>query len=128
MLRERPVAFYERLLKWLVTYHDEMGRAGFLPIWRAYTTKEKAILMELSWMGLLKAERFIKADVCADCLAVAASIPRPPDAKGGAACDRDFFTAAPKLEACNITGDGWGGPPSFRLKARCPWTKNDDEA
>ena len=46
---------------------------------------------------------------------------------GGPRCDRDYFTGAPRVEACNVTGDGWGGPPSKRLKMRCPITKNDDE-
>ena len=32
-----------RLRRWLVTPHDEMHRAGFLPMWRAYTAKEKVI-------------------------------------------------------------------------------------
>jgi hypothetical protein len=112
----------------LTTPHDDMGRAGFLPIWRAYTTKEKAILIELMWMSLFRAERFIPTDVCRECLGIAASLPRPPDAKAGASCDRDYFSAAPRLEPCNVTGDGWGGPPSKRLKAKCPITKNDDEA
>ena len=102
-----------------------MGRAGFLPIWRAYTTKEKAILLELVWMSLLRAERFVSVDVCAECLPTAVSFPKPPDAVG-ASCDRDYFNGAPRVEACNVTGDGWGGPPSKRLKARCPITKNDD--
>ena len=127
-LRGRSAAFYARLLLWLTTPHDDMGRAGFLPIWRAYTTKEKAILIELMWMSLFRAERFIPTDVCRECLAIAASLPRPPDAKAGASCDRDYFSAAPRLEPCNVTGDGWGGPPSQRLKAKCPITKNDDEA
>ena len=127
-LRGRSAAFYARLLLWLTTPHDDMGRAGFLPIWRAYTTKEKAILIELMWMSLFRAERFIPTDVCRECLAIAASLPRPPDAKAGASCDRDYFSAAPRLEPCNVTGDGWGGPPSKRLKAKCPITKNDDEA
>ena len=54
-----------------------MGRAGFLPVWRAYTTKEKAILLELIWMSLFRAERFVQPDVCEACLSVAASLPRP---------------------------------------------------
>ena len=33
-----------RLRRWLVTPHDEMHRAGFLPMWRAYTAKEKVII------------------------------------------------------------------------------------
>ena len=62
------------------------------------------------------------------CLSVAASLPRPSDAyAGGPRCDRDFFTGAPRVEACNVTGNGHGGPPSQRLKMRCPITKNDDE-
>jgi len=128
VLHERSSAFYARLLLWLTTPHDDMGRAGFLPVWRAYTTKEKAILIELMWMSLLHAERYVAKDVCAECLSVAASLPRPNDARGGASCDRDYFTAAPRVEACNVTGDGWGGPPRSRLKAFCPFTKNDDEA
>ena len=128
VLRERPPEFYARLLKWLTTHHDDMGKAGFLPVWRAYTTKEKAILLELIWMSLFRAERFVAPDVCAACLQVAASLPRPADAySGGPRCDRDYFTGAPRVEACNVTGDGWGGPPSKRLKMRCPITKNDDE-
>jgi hypothetical protein len=127
VLRFRTREFYSRLLLWLITPHDDMGRAGFLPVWRAYTTKEKAILIELMWMSLLRAERFVRRDVCAECLPVAAQLPRPPDARGGASCDRDYFTAAPRVEVCNVTGNGWGGPPSMRLKAKCPFTKNDDE-
>ena len=119
VLRGRPTTFYTRLLKWLTTYHDDMGRAGFLPIWRAYTTKEKAILLELVWMSLFHAEQYVKQDVCTSCLAVAQALPRPADSIG-ASCDRDYFSGAPRVEACNITGDGWGGPPSMRLKARCP--------
>ena len=127
VLLGRSAAFYSRLLLWLTTAHDDMGRAGFLPIWRAYTTKEKAILIELMWMSLLRAERYVRRDICAECLPIAAALPRPPDARGGASCDRDYFSAAPRVEACNVTGDGWGGPPRQRLKARCPFTKNDDE-
>ena len=126
VLRERQPAFYSRLLKWLTTYHDDMGRAGFLPIWRAYTTKEKAILLELIWMSLFRAERFVKADVCNSCLADAKALPVPADAIGPS-CTNDYFNGAPRVEACNVTGDGWGGPPSKRLKMRCPITKNDDE-
>ena len=127
VLHERTPAFYKRLLLWLTTPHDDMGRVGFLPIWRAYTTKEKAILIELMWMSLLRAERFVTSDICADCLPTASTLPRPPDAKAGATCDRDYFTGAPRVEACNVTGDGWGGPPSRRLKALCPITRNDNE-
>ena len=126
VLRERSPAFYARLLKWLTTHHDAMGREGFLPVWRAYTTKEKAILLELIWMSLFRAERFVKPDVCAACLATAQALPVPRDAIGPS-CHRDYFNGAPRVEACNITGDGWGGPPSKRLKARCPITKNDGE-
>ncbi len=125
-LRSRPRGFYARLLKWLTTPHDEMGRAGFLPVWRAYTTKEKAILLELIWMALLHAERYIERDVCASCLAAASRSPKEEGAVG-ASCDADYFSGAPRVEACNVTGDGWGGPPSKRLKAACPVTKNDDE-
>jgi len=79
--------------------------------------------------SLFRAERFVSVDVCESCLPVAASLPRPADAyTGGPRCDRDYFTGAPRVEACNVTGDGWGGPPSKRLKMRCPVTKNDDEA
>jgi len=127
VLHERSSAFYARLLLWLTTPHDDMGRAGFLPVWRAYTTKEKAILIELMWMSLLRAERYVTQDVCAKCLIIAASLARPSDARGVASCDKDYFTGAPRIEMCNVTGDGWGGPPSQRLKARCPFTKNDDE-
>lgn len=126
ILLERDRTFYLRLLKWLITPNDDMGRAGFLPVWRAYTTKEKAILLELVWMSLFHAERYIEHDVCNECLHVAQSLPRPADAIG-ASCERDYFSGAPRVEACNITGNGWGGPPSQRLKARCPFTKNDDE-
>jgi hypothetical protein len=124
LARDKP--FYVRLLKWLTTPNDDMGRAGFLPVWRAYTTKEKAILLELVWMSLFHAERYIAHDVCQSCLPVAQALPRPSDSIG-ASCDRDYFSGAPRVEACNITGSGWGGPPSQRLKARCPITKNDDE-
>ena len=41
VLHERSSAFYVRLLRWLVTHYDDMARAGFLNMWRAYTTKEK---------------------------------------------------------------------------------------
>ena len=41
-----------------VAPNDDMARAGFLAVWRAYTTKEKAILIELMWMSLLRAERY----------------------------------------------------------------------
>ena len=40
-ITRRPIEFYARLRRWLVTPHDEMHRAGFLPMWRAYTAKEK---------------------------------------------------------------------------------------
>ena len=83
VLHGRLPSFYSRLLLWLTTPHDDMGRAGFLPVWRAYTTKEKAILIELMWMSLLRAERFVTTDLCNECLPIAASLPRPPDAKGG---------------------------------------------
>ena len=62
-LLARPRSFYERLLKWLVTPNDDMARAGFLAVWRAYTTKEKAILLELIWMSLLGAERHVARDL-----------------------------------------------------------------
>ena len=126
VLRERSSAFYSRLLKWLTTHHDDMGRAGFLPVWRAYTTKEKAILLELIWMSLFRAERFVTPDVCTACLPAANQLPVPSDAIGPS-CHRDYFNGAPRVEACNVTGDGNGGPPSKRLKARCPITKNDGE-
>jgi hypothetical protein len=126
VLRERPAAFYSRLLLWLTTYHDQMGKAGFLPVWKAYTTKEKAILLELVWMSLFRAERFVTQDVCEACLPAAKALPVPSDAVGPS-CKRDYFNGAPRVEACNVTGDGWGGPPSKRLKMRCPITKNDQE-
>ena len=31
-----------------------LKQAGFLAMWRAYTTKEKAILIELAWMSIFK--------------------------------------------------------------------------
>jgi len=131
VLRERDKAFYERLLLWLITPHDDMAKVGFLGMWRAYTTKEKAILIELAWMAIFRAERFIRVDVCSECLAIAAALPRPPDAVG-ASCTADYFTGAPRVEQCNVTGDGWGGRPPCgehcgRLNMRCPMTKNDDE-
>ena len=45
----------------------------------------------------------------------------------------DYFTGAPRVEACNVTGDGWGGkapceePYCGRLNIKCPFTKNDYE-
>ena len=132
VLREHGVGFYSRLLKWLTTYHDDMARAGFLNMWRAYTTKEKAILLELIWMSLFRAERFIKADVCTACLTEAAAIPVPSDAVGPS-CANDYFTGGPRTEKCNVTGDGWGGkqpceaPYCGRLHMECPITKNDFE-
>ena len=57
---------------------------------------------------------------------VARALPTDSDAVGPS-CDADYFTGAPRVEACNATGDGWGGPPSQRLKMRCPVTKNDFE-
>lgn len=101
-------------------------------MWRAYTTKEKAILLELIWMSLLHAERFVKTDVCAECVEIAAELPVPSDAVGPS-CSKDFFTGAPRVEACNVTGDGWGGkqpcqpPHCGRLHYECPITKNDHE-
>ena len=95
-------------------------------MWRAYTTKEKAILLELIWMSLFRAERFVTPDVCAACLPVARALPVPSDALGPS-CERDYFNGAPRVEPCNVTGNGWGGPPSKRLKMKCPITKNDDE-
>jgi hypothetical protein len=77
-------------------------------------------------MALLGAERFVPRDVCAACLPAARTLPTADDAKG-ASCDADYHSGAPRVEACNATGDGWGGPPSRRLKYRCPVTKNDDE-
>ena len=114
-----------------MTPHDEMGKAGFLPMWRAYTTKERAILLEISWMALLRAERYVHVDVCASCLLAARAAPTPVDAIG-ASCDADYFTGAPRVEACNVTGDGWGGrrPCSDhcgRLKACCERTQNDND-
>ena len=132
VLLEKPRAFYERLLLWLVTYHDDMGRAGFLNMWRAYTTKEKAILLELIWMSLFRAERFVRTDVCAACLPEARRLPVPSDA-AGPSCAADYFTGAPRVEACNVTGDGWGGkqpceePYCGRLGIKCPITRNDYE-
>ena len=38
----------------------------------------------LPLMSLLQAERYVAKDVCAECLSVAASLPRPDDARGGA--------------------------------------------
>lgn len=59
VLLERGVTFYERLLRWLVTHYDDMSKAGFLNLWRGYTTKEKAILLELIWMSVLQASRIL---------------------------------------------------------------------
>ena len=106
-------------------------RAGFLAVWRAYTTKEKAILLELVWMALLGAERHVRADVCAACVGIAKRLPRPPDATG-ASCDADYFTGAPRVERCNVTGDGWGGRQPCdehcgRLNVACDVTANDYE-
>ncbi|KAL1525494.1 hypothetical protein AB1Y20_020350 [Prymnesium parvum] len=132
VLRERPSHFYARLLRWLVTHYDDMARAGFLNMWRAYTTKEKAILMELMWMSLLRAERFVKPGLCATCLGSAKALPVPFDAVGPS-CSHDYFTGAPRVEDCNVTGDGWGGkqpcsaPYCGRLHYECPITKNDHE-
>lgn len=136
VLLARPRAFYERLLLWLVTPHDAMHTRGFLAMWRAYTTKEKAILLELMWMSILGAERYYVGDACADCLPVARRMPRPagePSNAPGPSCDSDYFSGAPRVEPCNVTGDGWGGKPPCtnycgRLKTVCPITRNDDEA
>ena len=136
-LLARPRGFYERLLKWLVTPNDDMARAGFLAVWRAYTTKEKAILLELIWMSLLGAERHVARDVCAECVGIAARLPKPPDATGPS-CTADYFTGAPRVERCNASGDGWGGhccrPPQpscgdhcGRLNVACETTANDYE-
>jgi hypothetical protein len=131
-LRRRPKAFYERLLRWLITDRDIMHTAGFLNMWRGYTGKEKAILLELAWMALLGAERHVPADVCSACLALAQSLPRPLGAVG-ASCVADYFSGAPRAEECNITGDGRGsrgscGQHCGRLEASCAVTKNVGEA
>mmetsp|Transcript_9723 Transcript_9723/g.31275 ORF Transcript_9723/g.31275 Transcript_9723/m.31275 type:complete len:365 (+) Transcript_9723:803-1897(+) len=132
-LRRRPRPFYERLLRWLITDHDAMHTAGFLNMWRAYTSKEKAILLELAWMALLGAERHVPADVCSACLPLARSLPRPPGAVG-ASCIAEYYSGAPRVEECNITGDGWGGRGGAcgqhcgRLGASCRVTKNMGEA
>ena len=55
----RPRSYYERLLLWLITPHDSMHTKGFLAMWRAYTTKEKAILLELIHLALFQARRHI---------------------------------------------------------------------
>lgn len=131
-LRRRPKPFYTRLLHWLVTPHDAMHTAGFLGVWRAYTPKEKAILLELIWMALLGAERHVPPSLCSSCLPAAQTLPVPVDAVGPS-CAADYFSGAPRVEACNVSGDGWGGrrPCSGdecgRLSVRCPVTKNDGE-
>lgn len=129
--RRKPRAFYERLLLWLTTPHDDMKRAGFLNMWRGYTIKEKAILLEIIWMALLGAERHVPADVCASCLRLARTLPLPADAVGPS-CSADYFSGGPRVEACNVTGDGWGGQQPCgnhcgRLDMHCPFTKNDAE-
>ena len=57
----------------------------------AAASQEKAILLELIWMALLRAERHVASDVCASCLPLAASLPKPSDAVG-ASCTADYFT------------------------------------
>ena len=90
-----------------------MGKAGFLPVWRAYIGEGD--LLELIWMSLFRAERFVAPDDARR----ACNRREPPRHRrysGGRRCDRDYFTGAPRVEACSVTGDGWGGPPSKRLK------------
>jgi len=123
-LRRRPLLFYSRLLAWLTTHNDQMHKAGFLNMWRGYTAKERAIMLEIIWMALLGAERHVAADVCAVCLRFAQTLPKPPRAVG-ASCSADYFDGAPRVEACNVTGDGWGGPK--RLGAKCLVTRNEGE-
>ena len=94
--------------------------------------RPQAILLELIWMSLLRAERFVRTDVCGACLPAAKALAVPSDAVGPS-CSRDYFTGAPRVEACNVTGDGWGGkkpcvePYCGRLHYECPVTKNDYE-
>ena len=79
---------------------------------------------------------FDTGDACADCLPIAKRMPRPADEPKnapGPSCDSDYFSGAPRVEPCNVTGDGWGGKPPCtnycgRLKTVCPITRNDDEA
>ena len=42
----------------------------------------QAILLELAWMALFGAERFVHVDVCAECLRVAKRLPTPAGARG----------------------------------------------
>ena len=141
-------------------------------MWRAYTTKEKAILLELLHLALFQAGRRVTpapatrnqeaahasfdgpppsstalarrparqaerymGDVCSECLPAAKRMPRASwelPGTPGPSCSADYFTGAPRVEACNVTGDGWGGKPPCgehcgRLKILCPVTKNDYE-
>ena len=93
-----------------------------------------ACVQELLHLALFEAERYV-GDVCTACLPAAKRMPRASwEVPGtpGPSCSADYFTGAPRVEACNVTGDGWGGKPPCgahcgRLKILCPVTKNDYE-
>ena len=84
------------------------------------------MLLEISWMGLLQAERFIRKDICAACLTSARKFKLEKGAIGPS-CDADYTFGAPRVEVCNITGSGRASSAAKRINVNCPVTKNDHE-
>ena len=123
-LLRKPLSFYERLHVFVTTRSTDLHKNGWLAIWRSQTSKEKAMLLEIAWMGMFEAERYVKVDVCKECLAVAKELPKDEQAIG-ASCTADFYQGAPRDEVCRIVGSGSGGSPRGRLHAQCPVTRND---
>lgn len=121
VLTERPRAFYGRLLRWLSApswFEAEVRRAGLTGNWCGASYKDKAVLLEYAWFSLLRAERFVRRDVCADCLPLARRLSAVRRGQAGPSCAADFLLGAPRAgERCVLSGD-------VRCNGQCrPWDK-----
>lgn len=105
-LRALPVHFYERTQRWLQTPPEQMASSGFDYYWHCFPPKHKAILLELAWMSLLSAERYVRFDVCKVCSEWEAKRGR-----NASACEAEYASGAPLVDRCVVEAHhDWCGP------------------
>ena len=85
----------------------------------------QAILLELAWMALFAAERFVHVDVCAECLSKARQLPMAPGARGASAISVRLYVLD-MMVGIGAGSRGFApsttfGPPLFHVSVSARW-------
>ena len=127
-LRRLTHDVYRHMLCWLLS--ESQFDCGLEWSMRQTSHRERALLLELTWMTWLRGDRFIRRQICQHCRAALAlhEAPVKPPASGPT-CNASYFHGAPLLERCALSrqSNHHRTVPDMRAPhAHCNHTVNDN--